>query len=107
MYSPYMEAPHAAYPPVYDEPEATKQEVLDVVFGLRDQDSKRRGYDELMGDTDVGLFFERIDDDYAAKREFLFFIGHRLGELPPSVRAILEDLAEAAAQQKPEWEDFK
>lgn len=107
MYSPYMEAPRAAYPPFYDEPEATTQEVLDVVFGRSLRDGLGRDFNDLIGDTPMQLWAERLAYNTEAERDLMSFLGQHWSDVPASVRAELEGLAESAAKQDSEWEDFK
>lgn len=95
---PYMEAPHPAYPPEYDEPETTKQEVLDVLFGRRARDGLGRDYDDLLGETSLQSWASQITDDMDAEQELMALIGRHIDEAP-RVRAILEELAEAATKQ--------
>lgn len=96
---PYMEAPSPAYPPQYDEPEATKAEVLDVVFGLKPRDGLGRDFDALMADTSLQIWAERVTNDPDIESDLLAFLGKRWGEAPASVRAVFEGLAEAATNQ--------
>lgn len=96
---PYMEAPAPAYPPIYDEPEATRQEVLDVVFGRSHRDGLGRDFDDLMSDTPMMLWTERISLNPDAERDLFSFLLARWGELPASVMAEIDELAQLAAKQ--------
>lgn len=89
---PYMEAPHPAYPPAYDEPETTKTEVLDVVFGRRHRDGLGRDFDDLMSETSLMLWSERISSDPDAERELMGLINLH-GKL---TKAHINELAEIA-----------
>jgi len=89
----YME--RGAYPPEYDEPEATRQEVLDVVFGRSHRDGLGRDFDDLMSETSLMLWSERISSDPEAEREMMALINLH-GKL---TKAHIENLAEAAAEQ--------
>jgi len=95
MYSPYMVAPQ---PIEYDEPEVTKEEVLDVVFGVDSWDGIGRTYDDIMGDTALMCWAERISCDPEAERELMALIGKYRDQVP-AVMAIFNELAEAAAKQ--------
>lgn len=99
---PYMEAPHPSYPPEYDEPETTKSEVLDVIYGRSLRDGLGRDWDDLMGDTSMQAWASQIADDMDAEQELMALIGRHSHE-SPRVRAILEELAESAAKQTPVW----
>ena len=99
QYSPYMEAPAPAYPPIYDEPETTKQEVLDVVCGRKTRDGLGRAYDDLLGDTPMMLWAERITNNPDAERDLFSFLGKCWGDVPASVKAELESLAASAAKE--------
>lgn len=99
MYTPYMEAPSPAYPPIYDEPETCKREVLDVVFGRSHRDGLMRDFDDLMGDTSLQLWAERLTNNPDAERDLMSFLGQRWGDVPASVKAEIESLAEAAAKE--------
>src|SRR5690606_41244423 len=98
MYSPYMEAPRAAYPPIYDEPEATKQEVLDVVFGRSLRDGLGRDFDDLIGDTPMQLWAERLAYNTEAERDLMAFRGRHRRDVPASVRPELAGLAGAGGK---------
>lgn len=93
-YSPYMEAPTRAYPPEYDEPETTKQEVLNVVLGRSDADGLGRAYHDLMNETPMGSWAEGLAFDDDAERELLAYLGEKWNELPPRVRRVFEKRAE-------------
>ena len=99
MYNPYMEAPQPLHPPEYDERVATKSEVLDVVFGRSRADGLGRDYDALIGDTAMMMYAEHIADNIDAERDLLVFLGQRWAEVPASVKAVFEELAEAAAKE--------
>lgn len=96
---PYMEAPHPAYPPAYDEPEATKHEVIDVLAGRQIRDGLGRDFDDLMSDTPMMLWAERISLNPDAERDLFAFLLARWGELPASVMTEIEELAQLAAKQ--------
>ena len=100
---PYMEAPAPAYPPEYDHPEATQQEVLDVVFGRIDADGLGRDYDDLMGESPMMSYAELLADDGDAERDLMVFLGQHWGDVPGSVKAVFEALADSAAKQDRAW----
>lgn len=89
---PFMEAPHPPYPPEYDHPEATKQEILDVLYGRRIRDGLGRDVDDLLSDTAMMLWQERIANDPDAERELMEHIGKYRHALP-RVAAIFDQLA--------------
>ena len=93
----YME--RGAYPPEYDEPEATKTEVMMVVFGREVQDGLGRDFDALMCDTSMQAWAERITTNPDAERDLFAFLGRWWPALPASVRGELEPLFEAAAKE--------
>lgn len=93
----YME--RGAYPPEYDEPEATKQEVLDVLAGRKVRDGLGRDFDDLMSDTSMTLVYELLTDDGDAERDLMTFLGQRWGDVPASVKAVFESLAESTAKE--------
>lgn len=93
----YME--RVAYPPVYDEPETEKLEVLNVVFGRKTRDGLRRDFDDLMGDTSLQLWAERLTNNPDAERDLFAFLGQRWGDVPASVKSEIESLAETAAKE--------
>lgn len=95
MYSPYMVAHR---PVAYSRPQATKEEVLDVVFGVDSWDGIGRTYDDIMGDTALMCWPERISCDSDAERELMALIGKYRDQVP-AVMAIFDDLAADAAKK--------
>lgn len=97
----YME--RVAYPPEYDEPEATKQEVIDVALGRIEADGLGRDRDEILGDTPMALVFDDISQDWEAEDALWKFLADRWGDVPAEIRKIIESRAESTANQEPLW----
>ena len=95
---PYAEAPIRSSEPEY-RPATSGAEVLDVILGRTNSDSLGRFYDNLMTDTSMAVLFERLADDYYTERALMDFLGRNWDQVPDSVKAIFQELADAAATQ--------
>jgi len=92
----YMEL--APCPPEFDEPEATADEVLEVIFGQRDEDGLGRDFNDLMNDTVMGEYHDRLAFHIRPERLFFRTIGQLWNRFPLEVQKVFEKMAEEAAK---------
>lgn len=83
------------------EPLCNAQQVLDVLFGRRHFDGHGRDYEAIVTETAMACWADNLNADPDAAQALFEFIGRHEHEAPEIVLKLLQNLAEAAANEEP------
>lgn len=83
------------------EPRCTAQQVLDVLFDRRHFDGHGRDYETIITETAMACWADNLNASPEAAQALFEFIGQHEHEAPEIVLKLLQNLAEAAANEEP------